>query len=59
MGEGMEGGKEERSRRGREMEEGKGKDEGILMGREDIAGMRDKEVERRRVTGGRWWTFYE
>ena len=41
------------------MEEGEGKDEGILMGREDIAGMRDKEVERRRVTGGRWWRFYE
>ena len=34
-------------------------EEGILMGREDIAGMRDKEVERRRVTGGRWWRFYE
>ena len=29
MGEGMEGGKEGRSRRGREMEEGEGKDEGI------------------------------
>ena len=59
MGEGMEGGKEGRSRREREMEEGKGKDEGILMGREEIVGMRDKEVERRRVTGGRWWRFYE
>ena len=58
-GRGWKERKEEWSRRGREMEEGEGKDEGILMGREDIAGMRDKEVERRRVTGGRWWRFYE
>ena len=40
------------------MEEGEGMDEGIWMGREEIGGMTDKGVERRRVTGGRWWRFY-
>ena len=41
----MEGGKEGRSRRGREMEEGKGMDEGIRMGREEGGGIREWSVQ--------------